>query len=92
MKIDSAACKEAIASYCKVFADRVAREFSPPLGSADVAQAFKPGNWKRICRERSESGGVVRIFDCRPFDDQLRAYVEASPAGDSIVGITVQGE
>lgn len=49
-----------------------------------------PKNWKRMTKEKLYNGDILRCFDCRPFDDQLRAYV--TERNGEIVEVGVQGE
>lgn len=54
-----------------------------------IKYAGNPNNWKRIAKNK-ESDYVVRCFDCRPFDDQLRAYVYSR--NNNIYKINLEGE
>lgn len=67
-------CKKLIEQQCANEWERIRNEFSPPLLPEDVCKT-KAKNWRRIIKE-TNSFVVSRVFDCRPFDDQLRAYVD----------------
>jgi hypothetical protein len=89
MSIGTEECKQAVVDYCQAHKREICAQFIPPLDDKQFAQTLLVKNWKRISKE--EDGGIIeRAFDCRPFDDQLRAYVRASKIG--IYGVVVQGE
>lgn len=71
------------------------------------ASVVDPRNWRRISKYRDDndlednygvhgfppgSRGWMRVFDCRPLDDQLRCYVLSDPEDSSIVMINFEGE
>ncbi len=56
--------------------------------SADPAKLIK--NWKRIEKGKMDNGNTERIFDCIPYDDQLRAYVIDD--GIKILSVSITGE
>lgn len=56
--------------------------------SADPAKLVK--NWKRMAKEKMDDGNTMRIFDCAPYDDQLRAYVIDN--GSKIISVDICGE
>lgn len=47
-------------------------------------------NWKRHSKEKVTKTKWRRIFDCAPYEDQLRCYVES--VGDQITDISIVGE
>jgi hypothetical protein len=47
-------------------------------------------NWKRHSKEKLTKTKWLRIFDCAPYEDQLRCYVES--IGDKITGVSIVGE
>ena len=88
--VTSTDCKRAITDYLKQnftsFSHRMATEWSPP---APTAPALVEKNWKR--RSKEKNGNVtIRMFDCVPYDDQLRAYVADN--GTTIVEIEISFE
>ena len=89
MSVSTDDCKKAIVAHCVENAEKLKKEFSPPLDNAGFQPALNPKNWKR---EAKYSSGmeIIRDFDCRPFDDQLRAYVYST--NDEILRVVVQGE
>jgi hypothetical protein len=53
--------------------ERLRKEFE--LSKEDFDKKAKnPKKWKRIVKEK-RGELTLRIFDCKPFDDQLRLYV-----------------
>lgn len=100
MVITTAECKKAIVDWVKLHPGYVSKQFDPPESEAD---ARLEKNWKRIwkqkCNERMvlansrlnlKIGMWERGFDCKPYDDQLRAYTYDD--GEQIIHIVVQGE
>jgi len=86
--MNTAECKELIVKWCQQNEDFVCNEFSPKLTHSQFLLSTKETNWKRISKTK-DSYGIERVFDCKPFDDQLRAYaVELNGK----VTISVQGE
>jgi len=90
-KITTAICKTAIAQYCRENPEEVSRQFVSPLTEDEQGQAAAERNWARIAK-RNTADGVEREFDCRPFDDQLRAIVLTDTTDTSIISVVVQGE
>lgn len=82
MKVTTTECKEAIVTYCCTdeFKTLCETEFVPAV---DPSPAQKAKNWKREAKLNAAGVGsfmegkasVLREFDCRPYDSQLRAYV-----------------
>ncbi|OPZ36144.1 MAG: hypothetical protein BWY99_02077 [Synergistetes bacterium ADurb.BinA166] len=60
--------------------------------SVPVEALASPRNWSRLSKERSEDGNWLRVFDCRPLDDQLRAYVFTDVSDGNLLSITFEGE
>lgn len=51
--------------------------------------AQQPKNWKR--HNRSKEGKILeRIFNCEPYDDQLRCYIRSE--GEKLLEISIVGE
>ena len=48
------------------------------------------GNWKRHTKEKANKTTCRRIFDCAPYEDQLRCYIES--VGDKITLVSIDGE
>jgi hypothetical protein len=89
MSIGTEECKQAIIDYCQAHKQEICVQFDPPLDDKQFAQTLLVKSWKRF--SKTEDGGIIeRAFDCRPFDDQLRAYVRASKT--AIYSVVVQGE
>jgi len=88
--ISTADCKQAIVAWLQARPGHVQQQFTDPI---DEAPSLVVGNWKRIVKEFATWGPPakwMRTFDCRPYDDQLRAYVWDD--GQQIVGVEVLGE
>jgi hypothetical protein len=54
------------------------------------ADAMKVKNWKRFEKVSEQNGLVRRGFDCKPYDDQLRAYTWDN--GTDILRVEIVGE
>ncbi len=89
MPINTEQCKRAIVAHCIKNAPKIAAQFVPLLKDDDMEKTYVEANWSRI-EKYAEFGIMVREFDCKPFDDQLRATVRST--GDVILNVTVQGE
>lgn len=98
MKITTEMCKQAIVDYLKQNPGLVFREFGGGgiNGPKDMvsfeADALQLKNWKRFEKRKDyfDDTIIVRGFDCRPYDDQLRGYV--SERDGTIIGVEVVGE
>ena len=97
MKVTTQICKFAITRKCKEITDFIKKEFVPELTDEQVQQAFDDNNWKR--RSKSKDSYMIpnrtvieRMFDCKPFDDQLRAYVYTDESDQHILRIDIHGE
>lgn len=87
-KIGTDECKKFIADLVLANPGLVAKEFSPADPQAEQ-MASVPKNWSRT--SKSKDGKLsVREFDCKPLDDQLRAYVYDD--GTKIVKVEIDGE
>lgn len=98
-KIDTEACKELIANLALFNPGLVAREFVPEPGKTSFSpaeslemdrKAGNPKNWVRIHKQTNDKGNTERTFNCKPFDEQLRAVVEDD--GTQIISVSIQGE
>jgi hypothetical protein len=87
----SATCKEAIVNYCKLNRKRIDDMFSEPLPDVDFQPSTLEKYWKRMQKYKEENT-IVRIFDCIPFDMQLRAYVITDSTDANIITLYVNGE
>lgn len=92
MPITTEDCREAIVEACRTRAPALRAQFSPPLTDVQWQAALNPKNWKRVSKRKgdSEEGTWVREFDCRPFDDQLRATVQSTD--DHIYRVMISAE
>lgn len=87
-KIGTDECKSLIADLILANPGLVAKEFSPVDAQAEQ-QASIPKNWSRTGKEKDGKNNL-REFDCKPLDDQLRAYV--TDDGAKIIKVVIQGE
>ena len=95
--INSKTCKEAIVKKCEGILDKIADEFYPRLKDEEVKKTLEVKNWKSQYKQKDKytiPGRILneRLFDCKPFDDQLRGYVYTDETDSSILKIIVQGE
>jgi len=86
--MNTAECKELIVKWCQKNEDFICEQFSPRLTHSQFLLSTKEANWKRIIKTK-DGNDIERVFDCKPFDDQLRAYVVEL---NGKVTIQVQGE
>lgn len=64
--------------------DRLRNEFEPPIDRTVFIQKACTGkNWKRMSKE-SRGPRTERVFDCEPFDGQLRCYVVDDGEGNIV--------
>ncbi len=75
-KITSDDCKTAIVEWVKDHPGCILELFGDDVEDKNTFEepALQEKNWKRISKEKDLSG-YVRVFDCKPYDDQVRAYV-----------------
>lgn len=83
-------CKKLIVEYCQKNKTGICNQFVPSLTDEQFAQACKESNWKRRSKSNCGTNKIERMFDCKPFDDQLRAYVLEQDG--NVVSVIVQGE
>ena len=84
-------CKTAIVDFLKQRPGHVAAQFVDTEGKSVEefeSDALQPKNWRRM--SKTGSGQVIREFDCKPYDDQLRARVVTDQ--DQITLVEVFGE
>jgi len=82
--------KASIVAYVTAHEDKVSNEFEPP---EDMKPAMEIGNWDLdvdFDGGENADGSVTVLFNCEPYDDQLRAYVTISPT--AILNVEVTGE
>lgn len=97
MKITTQICKFAITRKCQEKVDFIKKEFEPELTDEEVKVTFDDNNWRRLSKSKDSymiPGRTIieRLFDCRPFDDQLRAYVYTDESDQHILTIDIHGE
>lgn len=99
-KISSQKCKEEIIKYCLQNKDKIVNEFVPVLDETQFLETQKIKNWKRKCKHIQDDilnkyNGkkyIERSFDCEPFEDSLRGYVESDLSDTTILCLYVVGE
>lgn len=87
-KIGTDECKKLIVDLIKVNPGMVAKEFTGD-GKQEEMLASIEKNWVRTGK-RKDGKNNVRDFDCKPLDDQLRAYVTDN--GTNVIRVEIQGE
>jgi len=98
-KLSTQDCKEALIKYLTpAMVYELKKEFTNNDHAMIDTESVKISNWKRTSKSRVEHdtnaplGSIERTFDCKPFDDQLRAYVYTDSKDEIILSIIVQGE
>jgi hypothetical protein len=89
--MNSSICKQLIVDYCKNHTQELNDQFCEELSSTEFAAMQDEKNWKRE-EKYKEDGVIVRRFDCRPFDDQLRAYISTDLSDTKVISVIVGGE
>lgn len=89
-EVTTADCVKAIVDLAKKDgANLFYKAFEEPASAEDLKNITNPKVWKRITK--TTDGDVIeRTFDCRPYEDQLRAVVQEK-AG-VIISVVIQGE
>jgi hypothetical protein len=87
-KLTTEIIKNMIVEHVRDNEDIIAKEFIP---EEDMTDAMNAKNWKRMSK-RKENENWIREFDCKPYDDQLRAIVFSDFSDTRIVNMVVQGE
>jgi hypothetical protein len=73
--------KKLIPSWINSQVETLRKQFDPEIEKEEFETLIKnPKNWKRIIKEKNGEN-TLRVFDCKPFDDQLRLYVLVNPSG-----------
>jgi len=90
-------CRLLIVDWIVAHPNHVYSQFEPTLFwtqkdiDAFEGPAKNPKNWKRMSK-RTEGNNIVREFDCKPYDDQLRAIVIENKTTNVVTKVIVQGE
>lgn len=92
MKYSTDILKIAIAAFCSMHLDSIQNEFDEQLTRDQLESMCLVKNWKRMSKSKNKDGTIERGFNCKPFEDQLRAYVKTTNNDDKILAIIVQGE
>lgn len=72
---------------------RIARQFDPQQQVWHNEAALKtPSNWARETKSRERDGTIERVFDFRPFEQQLRLYVYTTADDSAVLRYVFQGE
>lgn len=91
-KISTKQIKENIATWIIPQIERLCKEFVPEYSKKEFQTLTeKPSNWKRMCKDKSFNK-IERIFDCKPFDDQLRLYVYTNLEDTEIISYSFHTE
>lgn len=88
MKITSEACKLLITEWCRNNSDYISNQFIPP---ENPSESFLEKNWKRIYKTKIKEG-IERGFDCKPYNDQLRAIIITNSKDENVISLVIQGE
>jgi hypothetical protein len=97
-KMNSQDIKKHIALRASQSPGEIDAQFGPEDGDTPSKAAVVAANWKRMSKRRV--GKYARFpedcwergFDCKPLDDQLRAYVITDSLDENILSIVIQGE
>jgi hypothetical protein len=86
--------KKLIIQYVRDNQKKLAKSFYPARKPEDLEPALADKNWVHIDKylPLSYNYEVVTEFDCRPYNDKLRAYVYTTPDGFKIENVIVQTE
>jgi len=89
-EVTTADCVKAIVDLAKKDgANLFYKAFEETASAADLKNITNPRTWKRITKY-SDGDTIERTFDCKPYEDQLRAVVKEK-AG-VITSVVIQGE
>lgn len=101
-KLTSHDCKKAIIAYLTQSVRQALKaEFTDSSEHEMIdTETLNVNNWKRQSKAKVSFasfndipiGSIERVFDCQPFDDQLRAYVYTNKDDSAVIKIRVQGE
>jgi hypothetical protein len=97
MKLNAQVCKIAIVKKAANIFETIKSEFEPRLTDQEVQKTVFANNWRQQYRQKDKYSttnpdGFERLFDCTPFDDQLRAYVYSDPTDTHILEVEIIGE
>lgn len=87
-KLTTETIRSKIADYVKENEDKISVLF---VNTVDVEPAKQAKNWKRMTKRR-EGPTWVREFDCKPYDDQLRAIVVSNHSDVVVEELYLRGE
>jgi len=72
--------------------ERLRNQFDPAISTAVFAFVTRAASsWKRESKNHW-GAGYERVFDCRPYEQQLRCYVYTDPTDTHIVRYVFQTE
>lgn len=97
-KINTEICKQVIVEIVNANPGCISHQFldendQPPADPLFEGPASLTKNWKRMSKNKSDNSDEwERIFDCGPYDDQLRAYVYTNRTDTIITHIMIVGE
>jgi hypothetical protein len=91
MKLTTDICKGLIVKKVKLYIDKIGNEFVPPLNRNELMPACEVKCWKRMYKEHQDHTWT-RAFDCKPYDDQLRAYVVSDDTDTEVLKVEIQTE
>ena len=94
-KLKTADLKPLIVAHVNENLDNLSSDLRWPLEELEEMKVL--GNWKREGKEKTSQydrhpGCWERIFDCRPYDSQIRAYVITDITDTEVLRVTVVGE
>jgi hypothetical protein len=97
MKLNAEVCKLAIVKKARTMFEIIKADFDPTLTDEEVRKTVFANNWRQSYRQKNKYStinpdGFERLFDCIPFDDQLRAYVYSDPTDTHILKVDIIGE
>jgi len=89
--INTKLCKDQIVEWCKNNPQNIRHAFCQSLSKEELEESTNINNWKRTAKVKVNDG-ILREFNCVPFDDQLRAYVKTDKTDSVFISVTVLGE
>lgn len=85
--------KKAILSYVKSNKKKLAKTFVPRQDEEFLDKALVDKNWVREEKSRlNYDYEIVHVFDCRPYNGELKAYVYTTPDEFIIENVVIQTE
>ena len=90
MSIGMKECKDALVKKAEEIWEEFSQEgWEPPLTDEEKVEVTDVRNWN-LRYEAKDKDLFKKVFDCFPFDDQMRGYTWDD--GEKIVYVEVQGE